>query len=81
MKEKILAKIAEMDAEAFSLYEYINSEMEQNHANYTDELEWYCEDYFWNGYSGESCGHVLDILDEQMYMLRELKRFVEGLEA
>ena len=81
MKEKILAKIEEMDEQFFNCYQLINEQVEDYRAEYTDELEEFDPDIFYYKYNGEHIGHVLDILDENMYLLRRLKSFIEGLES
>lgn len=81
MKEQILAKIAEMNDEIASAYQKVEAEMEQNNTEYTDEMTGSDPYLLFLGYDGESCGHVLDVLEEQMYVLGKLKRFIEGLEA
>lgn len=77
MKKEILKKIEELDNECLQAYSKVNNALEDNVTEYDSEL---CEYDFFNYYDGESNSHILDILDEQMYLIRKLKSFIEKLE-
>ena len=77
MKKEILKKIEELDNECFQAYSKVNNALEDDVTEYDSEL---CEYDFFNDYYGEGNSHILDILDEQMYLIRKLKSFIEKLE-
>ena len=75
MKEKILAKIAELQAENNRLFDVFNDGIENNHYEY-DHLE-HGGDFCAGGYDGDSLSHMLDILQEQNYILDKVANFIK----
>ena len=74
MKEKILAKIAELKAENYRLWDVFEKSAENNHYEYFyDE---HGGDFCAGGYDGDSLSHMLDILQEQNYILDKVADFI-----
>lgn len=77
MKQEILNKIEEMNNELYKAYTDIDKAMSKGETEFDSMMTEY---EFWYQYVNESNSHILDILDENMYVLRKLASFVKTLE-
>ena len=77
MKEKILAKIVEMQNENSDLSGHFIDLQEGNRWEYFDD---YGGDFIAGGYNGDSLSHMIDILIEQNHALDKLYKFIEKLD-
>ena len=76
MKEQILAKIEEMYDGYIKHYTELEAIMEEDKKNVCPTSY---DDLFYS-YNGESISHILDVYDEKMDVLSNLKWFIGKLE-
>ena len=76
MKEQILAKIEEMYDGYIKHYAELEAIMEEDKKNVCSTSY---DDLFYS-YNGESISHMLDVYDEKMDVLSNLKWFIGKLE-
>lgn len=74
--ELILNKIDELENENDSLWTELDREYVKGEREYYQDNH---EKTFFNGYDGESISHVLDILDEENYILERLRNYINKL--
>ena len=76
MKEQILAKIEEMYDGYIKHYTELEAILEEDKENICPTSY---DDLFYS-YNGESISHILDVYDEKMDVLSNLKWFINKLE-